>query len=195
MTATSSDQGAVALTERALLDQLHSRYGATVQGGNRRFVVAEHVPIVPWVMKGGRIADFLAQDCHDTQISRDGRKIRWNAPLPDGYTPDLVSRRFLHGHEVKVSRSDWLTELRDPTKADVWRRYCDRWWLVAARGVAKPDEMPAGWGLIVDGRVVVQAPVLDPDPMPADTRTALLRAVQRTTARHQPPALVAAAAL
>lgn len=75
------------------------------------------------------------------------------------------SRGFeLHGFEVKVSRSDWLRELADPAKADGAIARCDRWWLVAAEGVAKVAEMPTGWGLLVaqgDGlRAAVQAPKL-----------------------------------
>lgn len=172
------------ITERAVLDTLHRRYSAESMGA-RRFVVAEHVPA--GLGYGHRIADFIAQDCHLTSLGRDGRRVaqRYALSAAGCYEPTIptVSRRLLHGHEVKVQRSDWLRELRDPSKADAWRRYCDRWWLVTPHGVAKPEELPAGWGLIVAGRVVVQAPVLDPDPMPATTRAALLRATQTTAAR------------
>jgi hypothetical protein len=34
------------------------------------------------------------------------------------------------GHEIKVSRSDVIAELNDPTKADSWAQFCTRWWLV-----------------------------------------------------------------
>jgi len=75
------------------------------------------------------------------------------------------SRGFeMHGFEVKVSRSDWLRELADPAKADGVMARCDRWWLVASEGVAKPGEMPVGWGLLVAQgdklRAAVQAPRL-----------------------------------
>lgn len=175
----------MSVNERVVLDALHRRYAA-VSMGARRYVVAEHVPA--GLGYGHRIADFIAQDCHQTELTREGRRVRqvyradpdtgrWQPTIP------TIARRLLHGHEVKVQRSDWLRELRDPTKADAWRRYCDRWWLVATPGVAKPEEIPDGWGLIVGGRVVIQAPVLDPEPMPPTTRAALLRAVQ-TTAHH-----------
>lgn len=60
------------------------------------------------------------------------------------------SRGFeLHGFEVKVSRSDWLRELADPAKAERFIERLDRFWIVAAEGVAKPGEMPHGWGLLV----------------------------------------------
>lgn len=54
----------------------------------------------------------------------------------------------LHGHEVKASRSDWLKELQDPSKAETFAKHCHYWWIVAARGIVKPEEMPARWGLM-----------------------------------------------
>lgn len=51
---------------------------------------------------------------------------------------------------IKVSRSDFLSELKKPQKAEVISRYCDRWWIVAAdRKVAQVDELPKTWGLLV----------------------------------------------
>lgn len=74
----------------------------------------------------------------------------------------------LHGFEVKVSRADWLRELAHPEKADGYIGRVDRWWLVAAEGVAKAPEMPTGWGLMVAQgdklRVAVQAPLLERTP-------------------------------
>ena len=34
------------------------------------------------------------------------------------------------GFETKVSRSDWLKELKQPEKADEISKYCHRWYLV-----------------------------------------------------------------
>jgi hypothetical protein len=89
----------------------------------------------------------------------------------------------LIGHEVKVSRSDWLRELKDPSKAGAFRRYCERWWLVAPDGVADPGEMPAGWGLLVvkNGRARqrVAAPKLEAEPLPRGMVVALTRAAIR----------------
>jgi len=54
------------------------------------------------------------------------------------------------GHEVKVSRSDWLAEPARPTKADPWWPVCHRWWLVVpSAGLVAEGELPAGWGLMV----------------------------------------------
>lgn len=51
-------------------------------------------------------------------------------------------------HEIKVSRADWLRELDDPAKAEAWWPYCNRFWVVAAPGIIRDGELPAGWGLL-----------------------------------------------
>jgi hypothetical protein len=55
----------------------------------------------------------------------------------------------LIGHEIKVTRSDVMAELADPTKADPWMRYCTRWYLVVSdpaliEGLSIPDL----WGVM-----------------------------------------------
>lgn len=62
-----------------------------------------------------------------------------------------TSGRILIGHEVKASRSDWLTELSKPGKADAWADQCHEWWLVTVPGVVKDGELPDGWGLMHPG--------------------------------------------
>lgn len=54
----------------------------------------------------------------------------------------------LIGFEVKVSRADWLRELKDATKANAVQRYCDRWYVVAPAGTVRRDELPKGWGCL-----------------------------------------------
>lgn len=86
----------------------------------------------------------------------------------------------LHGYEVKVSRSDWLKELREPSKAEAIARYCDRWWIaVGDASIAKTDELPRGWGLLVpkaDGlRVAKQASLLKPKPVTREFLAAIFR--------------------
>lgn len=78
----------------------------------------------------------------------------------------------LIGHEIKVTRSDVMAELADPTKADPWLRYCTRWYLVVADpalidGLTIPDL----WGVMAppSGRrtrsmtILREAPKLTPD--------------------------------
>lgn len=61
--------------------------------------------------------------------------------------------KFLVGHEVKASRADWLHELDQPAKAEVWVPNCHEWWIVApSTEVVRPAELPEGWGLMVPGR-------------------------------------------
>ena len=54
----------------------------------------------------------------------------------------------LHGFEIKVSRSDFIHEMKDITKAEAVAQFCDFWWLAAPVGLIKPDEVPATWGLM-----------------------------------------------
>lgn len=88
----------------------------------------------------------------------------------------------LHGHEVKVSRSDWLRELKEPEKAEAFRPYMDFWWLVVAdRAIVRDGELPDGWGLLAPAgpwlRVVVTAPRQKAEPMPKSMMAAFLRSV------------------
>lgn len=54
------------------------------------------------------------------------------------------------GIEVKVSRSDWLSELRNPAKAEEIARHCDRFYLaIGDEGIVKLGELPPAWGLMV----------------------------------------------
>ncbi|MBM9509931.1 hypothetical protein [Actinacidiphila acididurans] len=52
--------------------------------------------------------------------------------------------------ELKTSRSDFLRELNDPAKAEAWWPYSTAFWLVVPHlSIAGPDDLPAGWGLMV----------------------------------------------
>lgn len=87
----------------------------------------------------------------------------------------------LHGHEIKVSRSDWLKELNDPGKATTFSRFCHYWWIVAPAGIVVLDELPATWGLMVvnESHVVkVKRPATfnkKPDPVSYGFLASLLR--------------------
>jgi hypothetical protein len=153
-------------TERTMLDRLNVRYGKW-NGNGIRYTRAEHVKIATG-FEASRICDYMALD------------------LWTGYGVNRGPK--LHGHEVKVSRSDWLTELRDPEKADAFAVYCDFWWLaVADRSIVRDGELPEGWGLMVASgrsmRVIVQAPRREPLAMPRSLQATLTRAVTKTTIR------------
>jgi len=85
----------------------------------------------------------------------------------------------IYGFEIKVSRNDWLRELKQPSKAGNVMQYCDKWWLVAPKGVAKLEELPKTWGFleIVNNRFYTRkhAPDLDPSPIHPSFIAALLR--------------------
>jgi len=161
------------VTERDMLDALNRRFTALLGNGDR-WVRAEHVrngtgfyghssdPEIRYAPL--RTADFMALDCWESK----GHQI--------------------HGVEVKVSRSDWLTELKDPEKAETFKRYCHRWWLAVSDASIVRDDLPDGWGLLVlmpNGqlRAKKQAPKLTPEPMPMPIQFGLARAVQKTSIR------------
>lgn len=92
----------------------------------------------------------------------------------------------INGIEVKVSRSDWLRELKDPAKSEAVQSYCDRWWVVVSDDtIVKDGELPPTWGLLVArGQALhakVQAPKLDPKPLDVDFVAALLRRSSEST--------------
>lgn len=160
------------ITERHMLDLLLSRYTSIRPGSIAdRWVRAEHVRSTNISWRKTRIADFIAAD---------------------NYGGDYQgSRLALHGHEIKVSRSDWLTELADPAKADAFKRYMHHWWLVVPDAkIVKPGELPEGWGLLaLSGsgdklRAKVAAPRLNPEPLPLDMAITLMGAAARTAHRE-----------
>lgn len=54
----------------------------------------------------------------------------------------------LHGVEIKVSRSDWKREAKDPSKAETIAKFCDRWWIHTPENVVDDlSDLPPAWGL------------------------------------------------
>lgn len=167
-------------TERTMLDRLRVRYGRTYKNGpyvGRQFVIAEKVATTP----GGshdsaRIADAIVLDtwgcAHHELTAAERERRNWR------------ERYSVHGFEVKVSRSDWLTELADPSKAEAWARHCHYFWLVAADKSIVRDDLPASWGLLVPHgsslRAVTKPKRRDPVPLTLAATISLARAVQRT---------------
>lgn len=159
------------MTEKEILDLLHRRYSQVNPGNGPRWVCAEHVRNGPG-FDANRTLDFVALDT-------------W-------------SKYELHGHEIKCSRSDWLRELKDPTKAGAFLPDLDRFWLVVSdSSVVKTGELPGDWGLmIVAGlslRAKVPAPLLT-EPcstydrkqvtVPRKLLVPLMRATQDTARRY-----------
>jgi len=53
------------------------------------------------------------------------------------------------GYEIKVSRSDWLNELKQLHKAEAVGKFCDAWCLVAPSDIVHEVEVPETWGWLV----------------------------------------------
>lgn len=131
-------------TEASMIDLLHQRYGTRSQGTGSRYVCMAHVRSDAG-FDAQRTADFMALDLWPSQ------------------------GLLLHGHEVKISRSDWLNELKDPDKSGAFIPHVDYWWLVIAdKDMVKPGELPKEWGMMAPDssglvlRVVKRAPRLKP---------------------------------
>lgn len=165
-----------------MLDRLHARYGGTYSNGPyvaRRYSRAEHVATSCGAIHGGkRRADFIAIDTFMPPASE--------RTALDKSRPYTERNGSIHGHEVKVSRSDWRSELADPSKAEAWARHCHYWWLVAPEGIADGN-LPAGWGLLIPWRnslkIAVPAIRRDPEPMPTTMLASLARAITATETR------------
>jgi hypothetical protein len=146
-------------TEADVVDALERRYSATA-GNGRRYATAYGVRSRAG-FDARRTADFVAMDL-------------W----PSGGLR-------LHGHEVKVSRSDWLRELKEPEKSAEFIPWMNCWWLVVSDSrIVRPGELPDGWGLLVmrgGALAVVQAaPKREARPLTPSRLAALLRAVAQT---------------
>ena len=55
-------------------------------------------------------------------------------------------------HEIKVSRADLLSDLRSPAKGAAYRALSSQCWYVLREGIARPDEVPPEYGvMLADG--------------------------------------------
>jgi hypothetical protein len=153
------------MTEAEMVMLLRRRYGRvyTGNGGNPKYV---HAAQVRDRLFDGRSCDFLAMDCSD---------MRGNE---------------LHGHEVKVTRSDWRRELAQPWKCEAFLPYVDYWWLVVSeRAIVADGELPDNWGLMAPARngrglqVHVPARRLACNPLP---RPILASFIRRAAAQMAP---------
>lgn len=84
------------------------------------------------------------------------------------------------GFEIKVSRSDWLSELKNMAKSNEIMEYCDKWYLVVSdANIVQDGELPKNWGLLVlkDGKLVqkVRAIATKTTPMELPFIASLLR--------------------
>lgn len=148
-------------TEYEMLQMLRDRYSET-HGNGIRYACAAHVRSHAG-FDARRTADFIAMDLWPSK------------------------GLALHGHEVKVSRSDWLAELKHPEKAAEFTPYMDYWWLVVAdRRIVRDGELPAGWGLLAPrgDRLVAVVPAVrqrNTSPLTRSRMAAFIRAIAKGT--------------
>lgn len=91
---------------------------------------------------------------------------------------------YIEGFEVKVSRSDWLSELYSPEKADAIAKFCHKWWVVAGdSSIVQVGEVPTDWGLLIlkNNKITIkkQAPVQEAESMTYPMLAGILRNVSR----------------
>ena len=59
------------------------------------------------------------------------------------------SKNFLRvAYEIKVSRSDFFSDVGDMSKHEPIRNFCNEFWFATPRGVVKKEEIPEGCGLM-----------------------------------------------
>lgn len=79
------------------------------------------------------------------------------------YYPSKGLQRI--AYEIKVSRGDWLAELKQPQKRAGAMEISNLFYFVAPPGVIREDEVPDGCGLMTvcdgDARKIVEAPYRD----------------------------------
>lgn len=106
----------------------------------------------------------------------------WSMAMPDVYSVRHTSvEAYLAPivHEVKVHRSDLLSDLRSTTKRAAYLHLGSECWYVLRVGIAEPDEIPADCGVIVATETALE--VARPAPkramqMPFGSWMALARA-------------------
>lgn len=153
--------------ERDLLDRLNVKFDKA-DGNGIAYARAEHVKITAG-HDSRRICDYMVMHLRPGMGRNSGPK--------------------LHGFELKASRSDWLTEMRAPEKAEAFARYCDFFWLVISDlSIVRDGELPEGWGLMVASgrglRIVTGVTRRENvEPMPRDLQATFARAVTKTTVR------------
>ena len=110
-------------TETTVLDAIEPRYRKAGNGGSGEYAFLRQVR---------NAAGFDATRTFDAVAIH-----LWPSR---GFTVDVI--------EVKVSRSDWLRELKDPAKAEAAFQLGNRFIVAAPAGVVNVGELPPGWGLL-----------------------------------------------
>lgn len=121
---------------------------------------------------------------------RNGTGFARREGYADAISMELTPSRGLklNGFELKVSRADWLRELKNPHKADFFYEHCDRWFLVVSdKDIVQEGELPEEWGLIAPkgtGMGVIKgAPVHETKPIDRLFLASLIRSAITAAAK------------
>lgn len=118
-----------------------------------------------------------------------GKKARYADMLAMSLYPSAGLEMI--GFEIKVSRADWINELKDLSKSDAVSKYCDRWYLVVGDiSIIKDGELPENWGLLIlhDGQIVEAVPA--PKRAAEDVDRAFLASLLRNATMATTPQVV-----
>ena len=118
------------------------------------------------------------RDAHEALVERVARemtragRIAWQglalrARVESGWVmamPDVYSIRhttveaYLEPivHEIKVQRSDLLSDLRSVSKRAAYLDLCSECWYVIRAGIAEPDEIPLECGVLIAGETTLE---------------------------------------
>ncbi len=140
------------------------------------------------------------RDAHEQLVERVARemtgagRIAWRglslrAKVGEGWAmamPDVFSIRnttveaYVEPvvHEIKVHRSDLLSDLRREPKRTAYLHVSSECWYVIAKGIAEPDEIPAEFGVMIAGPRAGAANELDSGARLDVARPAPKRAMQ-----------------
>lgn len=99
----------------------------------------------------------------------------------DAVAMNLFPSRGLsvHGFEIKVSKSDFMNEIRNPKKSAAVQQFCDRWWIVAPENAVDETLLPETWGWMqvtdTQLRIRKEAPKLAPVDLSRQFVAAMVR--------------------
>jgi len=90
---------------------------------------------------------------------------------------------WIGGVEIKVSRSDWTRELRDPEKSAEIQKWCKYWWVAAPIGVVRDGELPETWGLVEVTESTAKLKRAAPELKPAELDVGFVASLLRNQSR------------
>lgn len=134
---------------------------------------------------------FLSQVRNTTGLSQQVR-------TADALALSLWPSRGNHliGFELKISRSDWLHEWKNPAKAEAIAQFCDMFYLVIADlSIVDISEVPKTWGIMVYSptkkavTTLREAPLLEALPISRSFLCGFMRNVDESISRQYTPAV------